>query len=89
MSEQNRYNISYRWRVTASYWHACGVWPGDTWKEAIHNWIKSWDEDLGDLPYTVLSEKPSEDGRSGTMDIKEDVDQGGVYTAKASIIEDN
>ena len=70
MSEQKSYEISYEYQPAKWRWD-CWV-PGDTWQDAIHNWLerrhKGWEVPL----YQVISETPSEDGLSGIMEITED-----------------
>ena len=72
MSEQNRYRIDGTYRYQDGYtegWQACGVWPGDTWQDAIQKLLEYWYKNI-DVSYQVVSEKPSEDGRSGIMEIQ-------------------
>ena len=72
MSEQNRYRIEYNFQ------RATGVWRGwteagrrwemaDTWQNAIHQWVDDmgwwWHDEC-----QVVSETPSEDGRSGIIE---------------------
>ena len=62
----NIYKISYDY-TDCDYadevgWHEVGVGYGNTWQDAIKNWL--WD-----TSYKVISETPSEDGRSGIMEI--------------------
>ena len=71
MSEQNRYWISY-WSQSGGGWWKTGVWMGDTWQDAIHNWADSWMES-----YEVVSENPSADNMSGIMNVKNCVYTGG------------
>ena len=68
MSEQNLYRIEYELRGMG--WWPGGLEFGDTWKDAIHNWIEEQQEDSG-ASYKVISETTSEDGWDGIMRIKE------------------
>ena len=64
MSDQHRYRVTYTNEVMGRWdWE---TWTGQTWQEAIHNWTSEWIS-----PHTVLSEIPSEDGRSGVLVIQE------------------
>ena len=87
MSEQNRYQIECNYKHHGQWegWLAVGVCPGDTWKDASRIWI---DERLG-THRAGRSETPSEDGRSGIIEIQ--LYPSGSYMAakvKATIIED-
>ena len=68
MPAQNFYTISCE-PATKRWWleKKGQVWPGDTWQDAIHNFIDEWWADDDDQ---VISEQPSEDGKSGSMRIK-------------------
>ena len=68
MSEQKNYNISFRLnnKQLAESHSSVYPWSGDTWQEACHKWIA-----LVMKQHEVLLEIPSEDGRSGIMEIKE------------------
>ena len=77
MSEQNNYRIAWnyksreteewtRWRD--NHWSAAA----DNWKDAIQEWIDdAWTAE----EYTVVSETPSEDSRSGIIEIQFDPPQ--------------
>ena len=85
MPGQNRYNISYD--VWDEGWDEdYDVWKGNTWQDAIHNWTDGWMDS-----YTVLSETPSEDGRSGLLMIQEDKTWRAntflVWKVKATVID--
>ena len=81
MSEQNLYKISCESKDKSgrSRWDE-GKGPGDTWQDAIRDWL--WD-----VSYQVVSETPSEDGRSGSMEITQNTPPGRLL-AKATIISD-
>ena len=64
MSEQNLYEI---WCEYQEGWFEDGEWPGDTWQDAIQNWVEDYWKDL-----KVYAPKPSSDGMSGSMKITED-----------------
>ena len=70
MSEQNRYRMSHEYKDGG--WidrDDVGVWAGDTWLGATQEWIdRYWPSE----EYTVVSETPSEDGRSGILEIQFD-----------------
>ena len=91
MAEQNRYKISYAYQVSG--WSSIGVWTGETWQDAINNWIDDWRK-VWDVSYQVISEKPEEDGKSGLMDIIQDLPQESnarfllVRNVRATIIEE-
>ena len=69
MSLQNRYKIWCEY-IDEGCWKTW-PWPGDTWQDAIHTWIKDcWFRGQDrDIAYQVVSEKPSKGGRSGMMEI--------------------
>ena len=81
MAEQNHYQISYESPPTEDQCFTVGVRPGDTWQQAIHNWLaEDWYKDAGISyqghgisSYEVVSETPSEDGKSGVMAIWEEL----------------
>ena len=69
MSGQHRYKIFQM--LGDQEWYEArsgedGVWRGDTWQEAIHNWR----ETAWLYPPKVMHEYPMEDGRSGMMGVK-------------------
>ena len=72
MSEQNRYQIERNIKTATGNWVG---WLGDvlgetadTWQDAIHKWL---DRDVWTVgEYTVISETPSEDGKSGIIEIQ-------------------
>ena len=77
MSEQNRFrqSINYKRRETEewsgwrdSYYGAeyYGAETADTWQDAIQTWLDRWH------PYKVVAETPSEDGKSGILEIQFD-----------------
>ena len=88
MLGQNRYNLSVSYKREG--WLDDGVWPGDTWQDAIQNWVDDW-LDIWAISYQVVSQIPSEDGRSGIMTIKDEQlpDSLVVEKVKATIIENN
>ena len=100
MSEQNRYRIAWNYKSSeneewagwknSSPFRKNSVWreTADTWQDAIQRWIDyAWP--AGE--YTVVSETPSEDGKSGTIEIQF-VDQPRDFwegaKIKATLIED-
>ena len=75
MSEQNRYRLDAHYTTNKgaeSGWvRSYGSKPGDTWQDAIHEWLdRRWP--TGTYAYTVISETPSEDGRSGIIETQFD-----------------
>ena len=92
MSKQNRYQISYEFAKSDAGGDAC-VMPGETWQQALDGWqevycYKGWDKE-----YQVVSVKPSEDGRSGIMEIIGGTlyaipEIGTLRKVKATLIED-
>ena len=90
MGEQNRYLMSGRYDT--SEWFDVVVWLEETWQDAIHTWLNAyWHEGWGkDGGYHVISETPSEDGRSGMIEIKEDPGTNAwkLKKVKATLIED-
>ena len=75
MSEQNRYKISYTY--DGENWQENpNVWQGDTWQDAYYKWSESdqwtWINLHGMKPQ-VMSLTPSSDGRSGIIEVKENV----------------
>ena len=80
MSAQNRYQIArnYKSRETEEWvgWRDnyygpmaeyYGAEPACTWRDAIQGWLdRGWASGC----YTVVSETPSEDGQSGTIEIQ-------------------
>ena len=93
MSEQNRYQIEQNFQRRTGEW---GGWTKalswkneDTWQDTIHQWIDDmlfWWRDQ----YTVVSEKPSEDGRSGIIEIQVDLPNRRLAAKiKATLIDAN
>ena len=85
MSGKNRYQIQCDYQHKTGDWEALEAtepWYWDTWQDAIHNWLTS--------SYEVLSETPSEDGRSGIIEIQLDPSVYYYKGAKvtATLIED-
>ena len=70
MSEQKEYEIAFEVKHKEG-WRRTAVRVGDTWQEALHGWLEDAYKARGG-PYQILSEKPSDDGRSGIMEISED-----------------
>ena len=70
MAEQNRYRIDYMYTFRDGWWGSNTV-PGDTWQDAIHTWVSYHHRRSEDVEDKVVLETPSEDGRSGTMEIKQ------------------
>ena len=96
MSEQNLYAISYEYykgkskaddctKLQPDGWDEAGPLPGDTWQDAAHDWLTH--HCVMNEPYQVVSETPSEDSRSGIMEITDD--NPGRQYVKATIIEDD
>ena len=83
MSEQNRYRIERNWKKATGEWR---VWEkswvekADTWQDAIQEWI---DYDWAAEEYTVVSETPSEDGKSGIIEIQ--LVPAGIYLVGAKL----
>ena len=72
MSAQNSYRLdsSYKRPTGWSGWvGGSGLWPGVTWRDAIQKWL---DECWIEGSYKVVSETPSEDHRSGIIEIQVD-----------------
>ena len=85
MSEQNRYQVSYAYyKDLGPDWFEDRLRVADTWQDAIYNWLEERFSAL-DYSYQVVSETPSEDGRSGIMEITDDPQLMGQV--KATIIE--
>ena len=94
MPEQNSYQMSANYKNEQGWsgWTPVDIWSGDTWQDAIKTWLldigwwrRPWS--LG-VEYTVVSETPSEDGRSGILVTQ--FDPTGFNTAakiKATIID--
>ena len=95
MSEQNLYEILCKyhgvagWSVPSVHPEDEGVWKGWDWKEAIYNFLENWNEGWYES-YRPRIVNPSEDGRSGTMEIHEEypLESGDLTYVKATIIED-
>ena len=96
MSEQNRYRttFNYKSRETEEWtgWIEYGARVrADTWQDAIQEWL---DSGWAAADYTVVAETPSEDGRSGIIEIQFDTPQyfrAGAKIGvqfKATLIED-
>ena len=89
MSKQNRYRIERNYKYKTGGWEGwVEVWSvsGDTWQDAIRKWVDYMGWIAGS--YQVVSETPSEDGRSG---ITETQFEPGFYVGvkfKATVIED-
>ena len=75
MSEQNNYRIvcDYKSSETEKWagWRGGVVDMADTWQDAIHEWI----DNVWAAEYTVVSENPSEDSKSGIIEIQFDPPQ--------------
>ena len=86
MSGQNRYRI---YRNYKSHGWDGGEWTGDTWQDAIRDWLDEYWISAWGGPYQVMSETPSEDGRSGSMYIQHKLRSGSVpdHQVKATLIE--
>ena len=71
MSEQNRYRIEHDYK-TEKGWSGWVSWPvawsGDTWQSVISKRLKDIEGIVGSSKVTVVSEIPSEDGRSGIIE---------------------
>ena len=73
MAEQNRYRASLNYKRSEtdewSGWRNTNGWDiADTWQDAIQAWLDyAWSGE-----YTVVAETPSEDGRSGIIEIQFD-----------------
>ena len=83
MSEQNKYRIerNYKNEQGWSGWTPVDTWSGDTWQDAIQHRLD--DDNFGMAgTYKSVSETPSEDGRSGIIEILIDP---GCYDIKAKI----
>ena len=91
MSEQNRYRIALnrKTRETEEWegWKNRDYWreTADNWQDAIQEWLDIfWTAGR----YTVISETPSEDGRSGINEIQFDAPYYYVSAkVKATLIE--
>ena len=72
MSEQNSYRIERNYKKATGEWRGWGksvVATVDTWQEATQWWLgQFWAAE----EYTVVSENPSEDSRSGIIEIQFD-----------------
>ena len=95
MSAQNRYRASFNYKRSEtegwlgwrdSHYGAEYSYPADSWRDAILEWLdRAWP--AGD--YTVVAETPSEDGRSGIIEIQHDpssVFAGEVEKIKATLL---
>ena len=71
MSAQNLYTISYIYYGEKEWsgWKENGVSSGDTWQDAIHNMLAG--RYKGKIAYQVMEEKPSEDSRSGILEMQQ------------------
>ena len=91
MSGQNRYRMSHEYKDEG--WidrDDVGVWTGDTWQDAIHNFVDAMNSVYPES-FQSVSETPAEDGKSGIMEIKTDpLPEGGnvLKKVKATLIED-
>ena len=93
MSAQNGYKIA-RNHKSKNGWFGwitnSAVWQGSNWQEAIQNWLdEHWVEDVSG-GYQVVSETPSEDGRSGIIEMQ--LDPPGFWVGakiKATLIKDD
>ena len=92
MSAQNRYHLTQRYAdANDDNWSQIGgVWAGDTWKEAIQNWLPpAWRQ----LEITSIT---TDGTRSGTMILKSPTTLDGEsprdreieWLIKATLIED-
>ena len=89
MSEQNSYRIvcDYKRHTEWSGWIDNHWWSAaDTWQDAIQKWLdRAWPAE----DYTVVSETPSGDGRSGIIEIQfAPTGFNAAAKVKATIIED-
>ena len=72
MSEQNRYKILCEYKDDSESSVEC-VRSADTWQEAIQRTPSVWvTEGHPETFHTVMSSTPSEDGRSGVMELQLD-----------------
>ena len=92
MSEQNRYRKSFNYkRSETEEWEGWidSDWlkPADNWQDAIQDWLaQAWPEGK----YTVVAETPSEDGRSGIIEIQHNpsaIFPGAAEKIQATLIE--
>ena len=91
MSEQNRYRIDRYYQKATGEWRS---WvddgsheTADTWQDATRKWL----DDMGwiDGECQVIAKTPSEDSKSGTIEIQ--FDTPGVWVRakiQATLIED-
>ena len=95
MSEQNRYQISFNYKSSETEewtgWRGSGwLETADTWQDAIRNMLL--DEGYAEVgAYQVVSETPSEDGKSGILEIQFNPPFAVAVAAekiKATLIED-
>ena len=92
-SEQNLYKISCE-HNDKDGWFYEGSWMADTWQDAIQNWRDEKRKTRG-VTFQMLSEAPSEDGRSGIMEVTpDDILPAWDYLVsaqqvKATIVEDD
>ena len=80
MSEQNNYRISWTYKSSKTEEWRDSHWlvdMADNWQDAIHTWLENWG-----VPYQVVSETPSEDSKSGIIEIQFDPPQRLVVGAK-------
>ena len=76
MSAQNRYQIASNYKDRGTWewrgWGKSWLETADTWQDATPKWI---DHFLPGADYTVVSETPSEDSKSGIIEIQFDPPQ--------------
>ena len=90
MVAQNRYRIERNYKSeqgwSGSGWIDDDSWEtADTWQEAIQKWV---DGNWGVGTYEMVSETPSEDGRSGTTEMLIKPIELLLATIKATLIDD-
>ena len=91
MSEQNRYRIERDWKKATGEWdwRNSDYWweTADTWQDAIHDCL---DDTAAEEEYAVGAETPSEDGKSGSIEIQFDPPWGFYAGAKirATLLDD-
>ena len=81
MSAQNHYQMSCNYKGESGWsgWiEDDSVCLGDTWQDAIKNWLDDTDNYLDDTDvlYKSISATPSEDGKSGVIEITTQTRQG-------------
>ena len=86
MSEQNRYRLSREYKNEWWIDDEKYVWMrADSWQNAIHTWLENWG-----ISYQLVSETPSEDSKSGIIEIQFDPPRDFLLGVKikATLIED-